>query len=88
MFFLFLYKAIQTLPVTHREGKLFAYKLLCSIGVFNYDVSPSSTDFLDMFLLIIYQCLLFADEVEDRIIILKKMRIIHFLCKKYYLCDN
>jgi hypothetical protein len=56
-----LFEAIQTLPTTHREGKLSAYKLLCSIGVFNHDISPPS-DFLDMFLLTIYQGLLSDDE--------------------------
>ncbi|CAF4240865.1 unnamed protein product, partial [Rotaria magnacalcarata] len=29
--------AIQTLPATHREGKLAAYKLLCSIGFLSGD---------------------------------------------------
>ena len=57
-----LIQAIQTLPVTHREGKLSAYKLLCSMGVFNHDNKPSS-DFLDMFLLTVYQGLLSGDEV-------------------------
>ncbi len=33
------------------------------MGVFNHDVSPSS-DFLDMFLLTIYQGLLSGDEVD------------------------
>ncbi|CAF1292177.1 unnamed protein product [Rotaria magnacalcarata] len=53
--------AIQTLPATHREGKLAAYKLLCSIGIFNHDVS-TTTDFLDIFLLIISQGFLSGDE--------------------------
>jgi len=55
-------QAIQTLPATHREGKLSAYKLLCSMGVFNHDSTPPA-DFLDMFLLTIYQGLLSGDEV-------------------------
>jgi hypothetical protein len=33
------------------------------MGVFNHDVSPPS-DFLDMFLLTIYQALISGDEVE------------------------
>ncbi|CAM4909312.1 unnamed protein product [Rotaria socialis] len=56
-----LFEGIQTLPATHREGKLAAYKLLCSMGVFNHDISPPA-DFLDMFLLIISQGLLSGDE--------------------------
>ncbi|CAF1045593.1 unnamed protein product [Rotaria sp. Silwood1] len=56
-----LFEAIQTLPSTYREGKLSAYKLLCSMGVFNHDVSPPA-DFLDMFLLTIYQGLSSGDE--------------------------
>ncbi|CAF1014308.1 unnamed protein product [Adineta steineri] len=56
-----LFEAIQTLPTTHRDGKLSAYRLLCSMGVLNHDVSPPS-DFLDMFLLTIYHGLLSGDE--------------------------
>ncbi|CAF3004104.1 unnamed protein product [Rotaria sp. Silwood2] len=56
-----LFEAIQTLPPTYREGKLAAYKLLCSMGVFNHDVSPPA-DFLDMFLLTICQGLFSGDE--------------------------
>ncbi|CAF1505412.1 unnamed protein product, partial [Didymodactylos carnosus] len=56
-----LYEAIQTLPQTHREGKLSAYKLLCSIGVYNHD-EPPSQEFLDMFLLTLYQGLNSGDQ--------------------------
>ncbi|CAF0804920.1 unnamed protein product [Didymodactylos carnosus] len=56
-----LYEAIQTLPISHREGKLSAYKLLCSIGVYNHD-EPPSAEFLDMFLLTLYQGLNSGDQ--------------------------
>ncbi|CAF0735212.1 unnamed protein product [Adineta ricciae] len=63
-----LFEAIQTLPTTHREGKLSAYRLLCSMGVFNHDTPPPA-DFLDMFLLTIYEGLSSGDEDIIHVII-------------------
>jgi len=53
------------------------------MGVFNHDASPPP-DFLDMFLLTIYQGLLSADEVKRKKVLIYKNSLL-FL--GYYLCN-